>query len=83
MYRIQFKASAAKQRDGLDGDVKARIDAKIDALAENPRPAGAKKLKGSDLWRVRAGDHRVIYSIADDVLIVLVVKVGHRREIYR
>lgn len=83
MYRIVFKASAAKQRDSLQADAKVRVDAKIDELAENPRPAGAKKLKGSDLWRVRAGDHRIVYSISDGVLLVLVVKIGHRRDIYR
>jgi mRNA interferase RelE/StbE len=84
VYRIRFKASAARQLEGLDGAVRTRIDRKIDELAENPRPPGAKKLKGSsELWRVRAGDHRVVYSIQDDVLLVLVVKIGHRRDIYR
>jgi mRNA interferase RelE/StbE len=64
--------------------MRARVDRKVDALAENPRPAGAKKLKGSsELWRVRAGDYRVIYSIHDDVLLILVVKIGHRGDVYR
>lgn len=84
MYRIQFKSSAAQQLDRLDGAVRVRVDRKVDELAENPRPAGAKKLKGSsELWRVRVGDYRVIYSIHDDVLLILVVKIGHRGDVYR
>ena len=84
MYRIQFKSSAAQQLDRLDGAVRVHVDRKVDELAENPRPAGAKKLKGSsELWRVRAGDYRVIYSIQDDVLLILVVKIGHRGDVYR
>ena len=84
MYRVQFKPSAGRQLDELDGGVRSRVDRKIDELAENPRPVGAKKLKGSsELWRIRAGDYRVVYSIHDDVLVVLVVKIGHRRDIYR
>jgi mRNA interferase RelE/StbE len=84
VYRIQFKSSAAQQLDRLDGAVRVRVDRKVDELAENPRPAGAKKLKGSsELWRVRVGDYRVIYSIHDDVLLILVVKIGHRGDVYR
>lgn len=84
MYRVQFKASAARQLEELDKSVRARVGRRIDELCENPRPAGSKRLKGaSDLWRVRAGDYRVVYSIHDDVLVVLVIKIGNRREIYR
>lgn len=53
-------------------------------LEANPRPPGAKKLRGeSDLWRVRVGDYRILYSIEEARLVVLVVKIGHRREVYR
>lgn len=84
MYRIRFKSTAAHQLDQLDGATRVRVDRKIDELAENARPAGAKKLKGSsELWRVRVGDYRVVYSIHDDVLVILVVKIGHRRDVYR
>ena len=56
----------------------------IEALANQPRPTGAKKLKGrDDLWRIRVGDYRIIYEIRDRILVVLVVRVGHRREVYR
>jgi len=57
---------------------------KIDALADNPRPSGAEKLKGAkDLWRIRSGNYRIIYTIQDEALLVLVIRIGHRREVYR
>jgi mRNA interferase RelE/StbE len=61
-----------------------RVAARIDALAENPRPPGVEKLEGADdLYRVRAGDHRIVYRIEDKRLLVLVIRIGHRREVYR
>ncbi|MDX2055276.1 MAG: type II toxin-antitoxin system RelE/ParE family toxin [Polyangiaceae bacterium] len=54
-----------------------------DSLADEPRPSGAKKLVESDYWRVRVGDYRVVYSIEDSVLVILVIRVGHRRDVYR
>ena len=61
-----------------------RVDARILALAEDPRPPGAKRLAGSEgLHRIRVGDYRVVYAIEDDVLLVLVVRIGHRRDVYR
>ena len=58
--------------------------ARIVALEVNPRPPGARKLRGeSELWRVRVGDYRILYSIEEARLVVLVVKIGHRREVYR
>jgi mRNA interferase RelE/StbE len=72
---------------GLAGLSKAdlrRVDAKIRALAEDPRPAGAKKLEGvGELYRVRSGDYRILYQIEDARLVVVVVDVGNRRDIYR
>ena len=62
----------------------AVLDAAILALAENPRPSGCVKLSGlENLWRVRVGDYRILYSIEDQQLIVLIVSVAHRREVYR
>ena len=82
-YRIQFKNSVAKDlRNIAKKDVK-KILRTIDALAEDPRPAGAKKLSGSDYYRVRHGMYRIVYEIRDDVLIVYVIKVAHRSSIYR
>ena len=61
-----------------------RVDARILALAEEPRPPAAVKMQGPEgYYRVRVGDYRVVYAIEDDVLLVLVVRIGHRREVYR
>ncbi len=84
MYRVRTSPDVDKQLAKLDGSSRERIAQKIDALAENPRPPGCKKLKGDDnLWRVRAGDYRIVFSIHDDLLLVLVIRVAHRREVYR
>jgi mRNA interferase RelE/StbE len=84
VYRVLTTPDADKQLAKLDGSVRARVAQRVDQLAENPRPAGCKKLKGDDnLWRVRAGDYRIVFSIHDDVLLVLVVRIAHRREVYR
>ena len=84
MYRVRTSPDAEKQLAKLDGSVRIRVAQRIDQLAENPRPPGCKKLKGDDnLWRVRAGDYRIVFSIHDDLLLVLVIRIAHRREVYR
>jgi mRNA interferase RelE/StbE len=83
-YSIGFKPSAAKTLAGLPRDARRRIAYRIDLLASAPRPHGSEKLTGMDgLFRIRVGDYRVIYLVRDDRLLVLVVAIGHRREIYR
>lgn len=83
-YRIEFSPKADRLFRKLPADVRRRLGQKIDALADNPRPPGATKLQGPDeFYRIRSGDYRVIYLIRDDRLLVLVIKVGHRRDIYR
>ena len=83
-YRIAVKPSAARALARLPHPAQRPITRKIDALADEPRPWGAEKLRGADdLYRIRAGDYRVIYQIRDDVLLILVVRVGHRRDVYR
>ena len=83
-YQVQFAGAAKKQIRKLDGGIRKRISAAIDALAQEPRPDGVKKLAGADdLWRIRVGDYRVIYQIQDLHLVVLIVKIGHRGEVYR
>ena len=72
-----------KDLRALDDKTRRRILRAIVALEVNPRPPGATKLRGSELWRVRVGDYRVLYSIEEARLVVLVVKIGHRREVYR
>ena len=83
-YQIDIAKSAARDFKRLDGTVKRRVQVAIDALKENPRPPGVKKLEDSDdLWRIRVGDYRIIYSVVDDKLLVLVVRVRHRKDAYR
>jgi mRNA interferase RelE/StbE len=83
-YQIEFEKQAAKQFKALSELVQQRILPKIDALASDPRGIGAVKLAGTeDLYRIRVGDYRIIYSIQDDLLLILVVKIGHRRDVYR
>lgn len=84
MHRVLFAPRAERDFRKLSPDVQRRLDPAIRALAENPRPPGCRKLAGeSSLWRLRVGDYRIVYQVRDDQLLVLVVKVGHRREIYR
>jgi len=84
-YSVVFKPSALKQLRKLDTEVKLIVFSAIESLATNPRPNGVKKLKGEEnLYRIRvANSFRVIYEIRDDTLIVTIVKVGNRKEIYR
>jgi mRNA interferase RelE/StbE len=83
-YRIEIPRSAAKELAAIAEPHRANLKAAILALADSPRPNGCKKLKGlDDVYRIRVGDYRVSYQIRDKTLIVIVVKVGHRREVYR
>lgn len=83
-YRIDVSPSAARQLRKLDPAARRRIQAAVELLATDPRPPGAKKLVGGDgEWRVRTGDYRIVYEIHDQVLLVLVIAIGHRRDIYR
>jgi len=84
-YRVQIKRSAARELEAIQPrSARQRIVARIQALASDPRPTGCAKLFGSDrVYRVRDGVHRVVYEVDDVSRVVDVVKVGHRREIYR
>ena len=82
-YRIEVAPAAVRQLRKLDRVAQRRVQAAIELLASEPRPSGAKKLVGGDgEWRVRTGEYRIVYEIHDNVLLVLVVAVGHRRDIY-
>ena len=83
VYSIFFKDSVRKDLDSIPKNDLQRIIARIGNLAEDPRPAGCEKLSGQEKYRVRQGNYRIIYSIQDTELTVWVVKVGHRREVYR
>ncbi len=82
-YELAFKKSVAKDlRVFPKADVQ-RIVRRMQALADDPRPAGCEKLSGQERYRVRQGVYRIVYEIRDERLVVLIVKVGHRREVYR
>ena len=83
-YSVGLRAGAEKQLAALDKPVRERVAAAIDALAETPRPSGAIAMQGAaGLLRIRVGSYRVVYTVSDRELIVLVIDIGHRREIYR
>ena len=82
-YRIIFRKSVAKDLRRIPKQGVRRILATIESLSFEPRPEGSEKLSGREKYRIRQGDYRIIYEIHDDELIVVVVKVGHRREVYR
>jgi mRNA interferase RelE/StbE len=83
-YTVRLDTRARKALDRLPGDVHGRVMRKLEALEENPRPFGVEKLAGpEDLYRVRVGDWRIVYAIRDRELVVIVIRIGHRRDVYR
>ena len=84
MYAVEFLPSAAKTLSNLDPAVRRRIARRIDRLAAEPREGGAIKLRGADeVWRARVGDYRILYKVEDERLVILVIRIGHRRDVYR
>lgn len=83
-YTVELSSAAAKSLKRLDAPHRLRIAGAIELLSVEPRPPGATMLRGGERgrWRVRVGDHRVVYAIEDDRLIVLVLRIAHRREVY-
>ncbi|MGA3204426.1 MAG: type II toxin-antitoxin system RelE/ParE family toxin [Bryobacteraceae bacterium] len=82
-YSLEIKQSAQKELDALEDTLFTRIDRKILALADNPRPAGCKKLRGyKDQWRIRIGDWRVLYIVDDQAKVITITGVAHRSEVY-
>jgi mRNA interferase RelE/StbE len=83
-YKVEFTASALREFRALDRQIQRRISAKISELTENPLHAGAKKFHGeADHWRIRVGDYRIIYRVEKHRVVIVVVRIGHRREVYR
>jgi mRNA interferase RelE/StbE len=82
-YRLSFKASVAKDLRQIPKRDVQNILKRIEGLADDPRPSGGEKLSGLERFRVRQGTYRIIYEIKDQELIVTVVKIGHRRDVYR
>jgi mRNA interferase RelE/StbE len=81
-YRIELRPAAAKALKHIDPRDRSRVHGAIALLGEDPRPPGAKALQGRDGYRVRVGNYRIIYTIHNDVLLIVVVAIGHRRDIY-
>jgi mRNA interferase RelE/StbE len=81
-HKIELRPAAARALLKLDPHDARRVQAAIALLAEDPRPPASRPLRGRPAWRVRVGDYRVIYTIEDDVLLVVVVTLAHRRDVY-
>ena len=82
-YKITIKKSAAKELADIPKKDLPKIVKRIQALAQNPRPDDSKRLSRKEQYRVRQGDYRIVYSVDDKVMAVEIVKIGHRREVYR
>jgi len=84
IYKIELSRIAEKQLSGIPKPDCIKIAKKIDKLSSNPFPVGHEKLKGNDaIYRILQGDYRILYTVQEKKLLILIVKVGHRREIYR
>lgn len=82
-YELRIKPSAVRELMALQDDVRSKVVARIQALAEDPRPRGCEKLTGGPRYRVRQGSYRVLYEVDDEAREVTVVRIGHRRDVYR
>ena len=82
-YKVTIKKSAAKELEEIPRKELRKIVGRIQSLAQNPRPHGSQKLSRQEQYRVRQGDYRIVYSIDDKDSVIDIVKIGHRREIYR
>jgi mRNA interferase RelE/StbE len=82
-YELRIKPSVAKDMRGIPKPQVKRILARMEALCEDPRPVGCEKLSAQERYRIRQGDYRILYTVDDAVVTVEVVKVGHRKDVYR
>ena len=82
-YKIEIKKSAAKEISKLPKVALRRIVDKIQTLSSDPRPSGCKKLSGDEKYRIRVGVYRILYSVDDEIVVIFIVKVGHRKDIYK
>ena len=83
MYKIELKRRAQRALDRLPKDDFNIVVETVKGLASSPRPRGVEKIKSAGLWRIRQGDYRIVYSIDDGLKTVTILRIGHRREIYR
>ena len=82
-YSVEIKRSAVKELESIPAKDRRRVVTKIQSLVGSPRPAGCEKLSGQDRYRIRQGNYRILYTIEDDALVVTVMKIGDRRDVYR
>ena len=83
-YQVEFTKKAAKQFEALPAEVKSRLQLKLEMLASNPRPSGVVKLEDTDnQYRLRIGSYRIVYEVEDEILLILIIRVGHRRDVYK
>jgi len=83
-YRVEFTPAAARDLKKLDRQTQKRLSSVIDGLSENPRPNGVKALQGdSSILRIRSGAYRILYRIEDRVLMIVIIRIGHRKDVYR
>ena len=82
-YRIEFRPAALHELRKIDRSAQPRIQGAIALLAQGPRPPASRPLRGREGYRLRVGDYRIIYTIDDGVLLVVVVTIGHRRDVYQ
>ncbi len=82
-YTVLYRPATERQLSRLDAAVLDRIGEAVAGLADNPRPHGSLKMTGCDLYRIRVGDYRIVYEIHDRIVTVIVVEIGHRKNVYR
>ncbi|MBF0274408.1 MAG: type II toxin-antitoxin system RelE/ParE family toxin [Nitrospinae bacterium] len=82
-YKLKIKPSALKELEKIPRNDSKKIINKIKSLAHNPHPVGSEKLSGSEKYRIRQGNYRIIYSIENNALIVFVIKIAHRKDVYK
>ena len=82
-YKIEIKKTAIKELNNLPPSDLKKIIKRIQSLADDPRPPGCKKLSSEEKYRIRSGNYRILYKIEDDILLIYIVKIGHRRDVYR
>ena len=82
-YKVLIKLSAIKELNKIPKKELLKITDRIQTLSKDPRPTGCEKLTAQNAYRIRQGSYRIIYTIEDDKLIVIIIKVGHRRDVYR
>ena len=83
-YRVEFTPAAARDLKKLDRQAQKRLSSVIDGLSENPRPNGVKALQGdSSILRIRSGAYRILYRIEDRVVMIVIIRIGHRKDVYR